>query len=594
MLTESVHHDILREDIDHTFAVTPGDIYFLTEFARLQLLQLYGTCVDALPVSSRATWPGGFVNVTLRRNGRLYGSMGSSAADLLLAIKQALYRATLDNRVGHPTLLGDLADLTIELWIEISRRQLTGDSAKWSRLLQLGVDGLRIRFDSHEAYFKPSVPLTKAIDSVEQLFANLCDKAGIDKLAWQDPTAQVEASRWIHLVSSTRESSHELCLLRGLSRSPVNKDTLWHASQLSLNRLSLIQKSNGEFGYLYRPFEDTWRHEFNTVRQAGCAYAVCRAVDFSRRFDTVTDIRATADRALSGLFAATAELNYGGLFIQEPNGYPPRGKLGAVALTALASLYSPGRPYASKGDCLIDTLLNSQEDSGAFRCSIGQQPEQATWQNFFPGEALLALTRYLLLTGNSRIPEHLGRAFTHYRTHFRREPHSAFVLWQVDAWVNVATALKAGTLKPFGPSLEDICAFIFEQIDWLLKLQHTSDNQSRKEYEGGFKLGSAPTFSSATYVEAIIRACDAAAVIGDEARLITYRRRALIGLNFLLRLQLREESAPFFVRPDLVIGGLPKSLECFDIRADYDQHFLTACLTAIESHTLWVEARNIG
>jgi hypothetical protein len=135
--------------------------------------------------------------------------------------------------------------------------------------------------------------------------------------------------------------------------------------------------------------------------------------------------------------------------------------------------------------------------------------------------------------------------------------------------------------------MSEIYQFVFEQVDWLLLFQHTEGRGSPREYWGGFKFPTSPNFSSATYVEAILRACDLASLAADSGRVRRYREAALQGLEFLLRLQVLPGTEAFFPQPQLATGATTASLESFEMRCDYDQHFLTACLTAVDTSSLW-------
>jgi hypothetical protein len=381
--------------------------------------------------------------------------------------------------------------------------------------------------------------------------------------------------------------------MRELRRAPdgiPDAPTILAAARLSLKRLLAIQKPDGSLGYLYHPVEDKWEEKSNVVRLAGCAYALARAADFSSLRSERKKARHGVARLLSFLLGLRADLGSAGLvFIREPDSVEPWGKLGATALTALALQFSVGRRFRAESDALIGSILELQNPDGSFLCGIGR-PGSPSAQEYFPGESLLALARYARRTGEKRASAALARAFPYYQAHFDNGPTTAFVPWQTDVWTRVAAWLLDKSIAPLGanrPSVEDLCGFVFRQVDWLLEYQHTQELGSPSKYLGGFRAPHAPTSNSATYIEAIILACDASALIGDSERIARYRDAALLGFRFLLTLQISPERVSALPRRELAAGGVTESLESLRMRCDYDQHFLTACLTALESPTLF-------
>lgn len=565
-------------------------IGYLIGVARQELSSLSGRTTESTEADP-GNWHSGFVNVTLRRRGLLCGSMDSGGPNLLEAVRLALQRASKDDRFGRTLLGTDPDDVAIELWIETERVQFSGDCSTWAEQLRLGQDGVRVSIGAAHAYYKPSVALTSSVASVEELFEKLCRKASLPESSWKHPEASVQRTEWIHAV----EVPSGFVLMQGLRpmpcRSPERTEIL-SAVSLCLRRMLANQRPDGTLGYLYYPFVDDWEEDTNCVRLAGCGYALARAADHRAVNPDHGPVHEAAVRLISSLLTRTAirGASSNGLFIREPDSDESWGKLGATALTALAGQYSAGESSRDVSNALIETILELQNPEGSFTCGVGRKVD-ASAQNFYPGESLLALARYGRRTQDERAAAAIEKAFPYYKAHFHRQPASAFVLWQTDTWTRVAFWLLEGSFPRSGGAksltIEELCGFVFEQVDWLLSYQHTEEKGSPSNYIGGFKTPNPPTANSATYVEAIILACDAAAMFGDAERLRRYREAALLGLEFILRLQVLPEMTSFFQRPDLAVGAITKSLQSFEIRCDYDQHFVTACLTAVDSPNLW-------
>jgi AMMECR1 domain-containing protein len=557
---------------------------YLLRLARYELACFLGRKIER-PHIQLFDWAPVHLNITLRREGRLCGSMSSDHADPPEAIAIAVRRAALDTRFGKPISLEQVDSTVIELWIEIQSASM-GTNALSLESFRLGLDGVRITFGSRTAYYKPSVALTSGVASATELLKKLCRKAGLDQTAWVDANARIERTSWQHVVEY-RGACVELSRLRAAHSAPVQRPDVVCRANLSLNRLLATQQEDGRFGYIYDPVKDLWSETSNNVRQAGCAYAVARAATY----DTFAERQRIKQASILALRYLLATLTYdhrrGVLFVREPCGSRAIGKLGTTALTVLCAQYSSADPDTEAR--LVDSIIQLQRPDGSFICAIGDDEERSSSQNFYPGEALLALVVQGRRNTAYKSAAAIAKAFKYYFDHFHSSPSSAFILWQVDAWSQFVLA-KLHKETPFcdlpdDPAPAAVIDFVFEQIDWLLRFQITSDEV--KDYLGGFRVGDRPGFSTAAYVEALIRACHVAAQIGDEDRRLRYKQAALLGLRFLFRLQICDESRSFFPNPRFAIGGLTADFESLRMRCDFDQHFLTACLTALETNSLW-------
>jgi hypothetical protein len=205
-----------------------------------------------------------------------------------------------------------------------------------------------------------------------------------------------------------------------------------------------------------------------------------------------------------------------------------------------------------------------------------------------PGEALVALA-VEVRDGTDGAMRAVRAAFPWYRAHFATRATTAFVLWQVDAWRQLAE-LALLTEAQRSPQAEAWAEFVFEMADWLSPLQ-LGPSARHEDFVGGFAAhGRLPCYNTSTYTEAIVRAFALAELCGDLARAERYRRASLSGLDFVRRLQIDPRTAVLFRDPGSTVGGTTASLADFTIRCDHDQHTLTAFLAALESPGLFAGA----
>jgi len=521
------------------------------------------------------------VNVTILLRGALRASTSGRAPTLREATADGARRAAHDARFGPMLSIAELDDATVELWVQRSRLPLSPRAALES--LDLGADGVDLECDGARAYYKPSVPLTLGVTSRELLLRRLSRKARLAPDAWARPGARLHRTTWDMYLehSGLPEGVVRLHRLRPLGDAPATRDELLDRLDLATDRLVTSQRASGLFLYRYHPFTGrVARDNARLVRQAGCAYAVAAAAEAETDPVWHEELRASARDAVAALRAFESRTHAGTLCFERDG--PEPAPLGAVALVLLALQFAGLRgelgPLAGE---LVRTILGAQAADGCFRCDLqrpGAQPG-SPGQNFYPGEALLALT-YEAERGDAACAEAIARALPWYRRHFRRAPSPAFVLWQVDAWRRAEALAGAGAVDLDAGELR---RFVFELVDWILPFQQGAPS----DFAGGFAVnGRPPGFSTSLYAEAAIRAFELARRHGDEPRSERYRKAALRGLSFLMRLQIVEEMTPLFRAPELALGATTSSLDDFTIRCDFDQHTITAFLAACEADSL--------
>ncbi len=177
----------------------------------------------------------------------------------------------------------------------------------------------------------------------------------------------------------------------------------------------------------------------------------------------------------------------------------------------------------------------------------------AAWQDYSPGQALLALAT----APDQADPATLRRALRHYRMRWRQNHH-----WGSVAWLTQAFAAWGET------------AFAGEIADWALRFQSAKTGAFLNDHQSD-----SPGATTALYLEGLAAVWRAADAAGDHDRARRYRAACDHGLRFLDRLVYQERDAAVLPNPAWAIGGVRTSVTASDVRIDYVHHALGAVLT---------------
>jgi AMMECR1 len=528
------------------------------------------------------------VNVTVYVRQLLRASMSGRGASLDDAVCRAAVRAAGDVRYGPPLSPEDVADARVELWVQTASEVI--GSADVAREVDLGFHGVEISGDGGSAYYKPSVALIRGLARHELLFDKLTKKARLAPGAWWDPCTILRRTTWEHYCEVPDDPGRVLHLrrLRPAVLHELTSAALRARAVLAADRLMRVQSGEGYFLYKFHPFTNRETPgPGNLVRQAGCAYALARAAD-SAEDQRRAVLASSAGRVIDALLSRVVA-EEGSLFIADlpKAGAPARGKLGTMALT-LAALQSRSlaRRYQAERQLLAEAVLSWQRPDGSFRCRTDSTSlaDDATGQDYFPGEVLMALAAETR-AGSQDARRAMAAALPWYRARFRVQPTTAFVPWQIEAW-RLYAEWAMSVAAPMVPDAGEASEFVFEMADWMLQLQIGSA-ASHPDLTGGYALpGWKPGASTATYTQAVIGAFSLARRRADGDRAIRYRKASLLGLDFVRRLQIVPDAAVLFSDPARTVGGTTASFADMTIRCDHDQHALTAYLAALQTTSL--------
>jgi hypothetical protein len=226
---------------------------------------------------------------------------------------------------------------------------------------------------------------------------------------------------------------------------------------------------------------------------------------------------------------------------------PPSISELAFMLLAQTELVGPDRRVAER-------LWGQVDIHGRFATHAGDGGRQReTWQDYAPGQALLALAALPDLAD----PDTLRRCLRYYRMRFRQNHR-----WGAVAWLMQAYAAWGET------------AFAYEIADWALPFQSAKTGGFLNDHQPD-----SPGATTALYLEGLAAVWRAAVERGDDARAARYRAACERGVLFLDRLVYQDRDAPILPNPAWALGGVRTSLAASDVRIDYVHHALSAVLT---------------
>lgn len=215
---------------------------------------------------------------------------------------------------------------------------------------------------------------------------------------------------------------------------------------------------------------------------------------------------------------------------------------------------------------LAATLRGSIDRHGRVSTHRAPAASSEAFQDYFPGQALLALGAAAEAGEVAADEAKWRKAFRFYRHRFRYRRNFGQVSWMMQAcarWWRVTGEAE-------------VAAFVFEIGDWILEYQ--------QDKTGGFindHQSDAPGYTTALYLEGVGAAIPLASAVGDSARHERYAAAIARGFRFLERLVIQQRDAPVLPNLSMAVGGLRQSLHRSEVRIDFVQHALSALLEAL-------------
>ena len=311
--------------------------------------------------------------------------------------------------------------------------------------------------------------------------------------------------------------------------------------------------------YKYLPYKDRYSTDNNDVRKMGALWSINTLYNF------------TSDERHRDL--AEKGMQYFESFIEEENSegvsyvtIDEKRKLAYPAFLIFSLIQM--KEYSNRDEYLnaiARSILAHQREDGSYQTYLGSN--KTGGEDYYPGEANLALMLLYKSTKDARYMEAVKKSFSYYQNHWKQNKTSAFVPWHTQALF---------ILYQFDPK-EEYRDFIFEMSDYMLLKQQTPYVYKEKRFIGGFN--DSPGISTSSYLEGLIDAYRLAKSTGDRVRERKYANAIRLAVKFLLRLQFREDNMYKLEElNNLARGGFRQSRDSSNLRVDNNQHATMALI----------------
>jgi hypothetical protein len=513
--------------------------------------------------------------VRLRRQGYLLAAGAAGPAPLAQAVADAATSAVEMMRNQGEVDLSLLNDLLIEVEV-VGAPQPLEINTDWTQpravdlYVEPGLHGMVLLGRDAQHRLLPTEVYASDMTMAEVLKAwaqaTQADPSSISK-------TRLLRFRTAHWYQSSSADSI-VSLHRGLTVVPpeqVSRKGLDEAIETLGKYMIYRQLSSGLFTYQYEPAVDRYSEENNVVRQVGAAASIAQYAAYSGKSAAIAAADIGVRYHRQGLVELPAGLPDIGdaAFIATAD---KKNKLGVTALLCIAMAQHPdAERFASVREKLINGMLWLQRPSGMFITAF-PPAETIDAQDYFPGEALLAMAMHYSHKPSGKILEAFDRAISFYRKSFRDSPSPAFVPWQAQAYALMARQSKRG----------DYSDYVFELTDWLAEKQLTPSNCQWPEMWGGiasYQPGRAGV-ATAAYLEGFADALTLAQEAGDAKRTKRYETVVRGAARFVMQLQFRSEEAYYVRSPQDVIGGIRTAPALNLLRIDHCQHALVGLMKA--------------
>jgi AMMECR1 domain-containing protein/orotate phosphoribosyltransferase len=492
------------------------------------------------------------VYLTVYINGRLRGCMGSVVRDLDADLKKLARAALDDQRFSDVAEAAEPSRVAVSISFLFAPLVLGYFSPEEvvTRVRQ-GEQTLMAYKGERVGLLLPFVASTQNLNRVNFARAVL-QKAGIEgtEFNW----CRFDCATWLADAEQTR------LLIGGFPLSEPESRTmevlLARFATLHCQYLVRHQMDDGTLYLSYEPFQNSLCEGTDTPRTAHGAWVLARA----RNAFSGGELSAASDKIIDHLLSAIVS-NEKGCWLETNEGEPSVAEVSFLLLALLELPHDDARRATIPN--LAATLWSSIDSHGRINTHRPPVASPEAFQDYSPGQVLLALGAATVAGQTEMNEDKLRRAFHYYRHRFRYHRHFGPVSWLMQAFAQWWRVTEDSSMAEF----------VFEIGDWILGYQ--------QEKTGGFindHQPDAPGYTTALYLEGIAAALKLARSINDAERHRRYLDAIAHGYRFLDQLIIQPRDSCLLPNPALAIGGLRQSIHRSEVRVDFVQHSLSTIL----------------
>jgi len=345
----------------------------------------------------------------------------------------------------------------------------------------------------------------------------------------------------------------------GFPASPPVNGLIENHGRLHLRYLLKHLRDDGTFYSAYQPFQNRLLEYVDVARLGHGAWVLARTNNLISGDEPKLAAGKVIDSLLSKIIHEADEV-----WLDNPSRSVAELSFLLLALCNLPE-HDPRRSVAKD---LASTLWRRVELPHG-RIATHKNPDAPSpdaFQDYFPGQVLLALATVCEANVSTIDEQRLQRSFQYYRHRFRYKRHFGQVTWLLQAfskWWQVTGE-------------NHFAEMVFEISDWLLGYQQDKTGAFINDHQSN-----TPGYTTAVYLEGIAAAIP---VAKGTDRYQTYYDSFARGFTFLDQLIIQERDRAILPNPDFALGGLRQGLHYSEIRTDFVQHSLSAILEFLQ-HT---------
>ncbi len=467
-----------------------------------------------------------------------------------------------------------------------------------------GVDGVMVVNGGREGVVLPGEVVTQGLvsprvrkrdDKLERILPEACRRAGISHKAWESPSTDLRRFRttsWGEVVPGQPYADlYRGNVLIGDQDSQAILDYIQLGGRWLLNTV----KEDGSFDYQYYPNTDEGSKDYSVVRHAGSVYGLFEMAAVAR-------VEPQLEPDLAGYLDAGAR-SVG--WVYDALGKPPEDEVGdryclmegnqcqsgSAALSLMTYMSRPPREHIAdpaqramiykdddqaKMDGLALTMTDMIDDNGKVfrnyreamtRDEVDREPL------YYPGEVMLALTRYYVITEDERWLEAAEKIAGNQLAIYKKDRWS-----NPDHWVMQALYLLfhvTGNARYGEVALE-------------MGTHHASEQFGGPhippfpDYHGAYRrTKDVPrTTRAGSRTEAMMGVVHTAWEMGVDAR--RYEDAVLAATRHMSEQMFRPETSYWMADPDRAMGALRMGIVDNHCRIDNNQHALVGMIGALE------------